>query len=460
MKTYFLTFKVLPTEENAEHDLVEYALAHCWIVEESPENAISIASFCVSKYDWIIREIETYPIETIREDFIEKDVGMQCYEKAQEDGIDFVFVAKSKDGKTSGYKEMKPSYRININTFLGTLKKHQNQGRCLHYESDGRCKEIVKAHSIQKQGLLAAIAYEGHVYKIVEDFGALKKNKGKFSCKKVGINKASTFLGFCKRHDNELFEQIDNYPLIPTEGQIFLYAYRSLCREIFVKENILNVFESQLSKGINQEALKDFFSNFREGTAFGLENLRRHKSIYDECLKSGNFQNLKYVLFISKQNPIVAFAGLIYPDFDFMGRNLQDLGNTNAELELITFCSAPVASGWAFLFAWYASNSKICNEYMNSLALICCNGNKIADMLFRLVISNCENHAFSPTWWEGLSELHQMQILERASRMADCLVNTTQSYLMEGLEGIVDWKFDSVISNIQTEIKKSDLAKR
>lgn len=455
--TYFLTFRVLPTEENEQYDMIEAALVHCWVVEDSPEDAISKASFYVAKYDWIIKEIESYPTETIREDFIEKDIGLQYYNKAQEDGIAIVFLAWSRDGKTtSGPKELKPLYNINTSNFLGALKKYKNIGCCLHYDSDGNCKEIVNAHSIQRERSLSAIAYDGHVYRIMADFGTLKKNKGKSLCQKVGINKVSTFLGFCKKHDNELFKKIDNYPLMPTDEQIFLYGYRSLCRELFVKKNSLNIIENQLNNGQNQRAIKELLSNFKQKTAFGLKNLIRHKYRYDESLKKKHYQNIEYVLFTSTQKPFIAFSGLFYPDFDFMGECLQDLGDHSTELELIGFCSAPMITGWGFLFSWHASSSKVCVDFMRSLATMICEDRKLEDMLFRLVISNCENHAISPQWWECLSDIHQRQIIERASKMADVLVNTPQSYLTEGLEGIADWKFDSVISNMKIEPKKTN----
>lgn len=448
-----------PTEENEQYDMIEGALVYCWVVEDNPEDAFSKASFYVSRYDWIIKEIDSYPIETIREDFIEKDLGLQYYDKAQEDGISIVFLAWSRDGKTmSGPKELKPSYSIDINTFLKIWKKYKNLGRCLHYDSDRRCKEIVNAHSIQRERSLSAIQYDGHVYRISADFGTLNKNKGKLSCQKVGVNKASTFLGFCKKHDNDLFEKIDNHPLIPTDEQIFLYGYRSLCRELFVKENALNTIEDQLNNGPNQKALKEFLSNWKQATAFGLENLRRHKYRYDESLKKKHYQNIEYVLFTSTQKTFIAFSGLFYPDFDFMGRNLQDLGDHKTELELITFCSAPMTSGWSFLFSWHVSNSKVCVDFMRSLATMIGEGRKLEDMLFRLVISNCENHAISPQWWEGLSDIHQKDIIERASKMADVLVSTQQSYLTEGLEGIADWKVDSVISNMEREPNKANVA--
>jgi hypothetical protein len=63
--------------------------------------------------------------------------------------------------------------------------------------------------------------------------------------KKIGINKATTFYGFCQHHDNKLFELIDNYPLKPDKQQMALYAYRCLCREYFFKK-IIWLFQRNL----------------------------------------------------------------------------------------------------------------------------------------------------------------------------------------------------------------------
>lgn len=87
MNTYFLTLKVVPTEENEQYAIAKGAMVHCWVLEDSPENAFSKASFYVSKYDWVVEKIESYPTKTTRDYFIGKDLGLQNYEKAQEDGI-------------------------------------------------------------------------------------------------------------------------------------------------------------------------------------------------------------------------------------------------------------------------------------------------------------------------------------------------------------------------------------
>jgi hypothetical protein len=86
---------------------------------------------------------------------------------------------------------------------------------------------------------------------------------------------------------------------------------------------------------------------------------------------------------------------------------------------------------------------------MRSLAtMIYNNPELLSDYLFRLVISNCENFAISPKWWTNLEKEKQNKILERLNLTADNLEITEHSYLMKGLEGISDWKFESVISNI------------
>ena len=259
----------------------------------------------------------------------------------------------ARDGKTTaGPFQLKQSFKFPISEYVDSQKKLSQKGRCLHYENGHRCNEIIKAHSIQRNQSLSAIAQNGHVYTISSNIGSLKKNKGRITYKKYGINKVSTFLGFCKKHDNELFEPIDNDLLIPTDQQVLLYSYRSLCRELFVSENALELVNNQLEKGINQDAIKNMLSGYVTGKSFGLENLKRHKHDYDKSLVNKSYSDIKYVIFQSSQKPIIAFSGLFYPDFDFLGRELQNLGDQTQDLQLLTFCSAPIENGWVFLFAW------------------------------------------------------------------------------------------------------------
>ena len=72
---------------------------------------------------------------------------------------------------------------------------------------------------------------------------------------KVGRNQASTFPGFCSRHDTEIFKPLDTKPLsLDDAEQLFLIAYRSLTRELHtVMEAAMRLqttLERQIAEGL------------------------------------------------------------------------------------------------------------------------------------------------------------------------------------------------------------------
>ncbi|GAB6146208.1 hypothetical protein JCM12294_36480 [Desulfocicer niacini] len=449
--TFFLKFKVLPTPENLHVGDVEGAYAACWIKEKNPQTAFWKCCFFISKFDWTIVETEIYPTEVCEDDFAQKDIGLEQFRKAQLDGISIFYTAWARDGKsTIGPITQSASHRFNTNKYLNGQKKLKNSKRCLHFDAGSDCNGVINAHSIQKNGCLSSIQVNGKVYAISKDLSDLKSHGGRAILKKQGITKqVSTFFGFCGFHDNALFELIDNNPLIPTDEQVVLYAYRSICRELFVKENSYNLMQSQIEKQTLNHALVKLFEGMTVGTKFGLDNLRIEKQKYDLMLKNENYHQIRYALFISSENPCLVFSGLFYPDFDFMGRSLQDLSNTTNELNLLTFCSAKMEYGWGFLFAWHETSSLACNEFIKSLATRVYENTAIEDFLFRLVVSNCENFAASPTWWESLSNTERDAVEEQISNMADIFSLTQSNYLSEGISGVCPWKFESVITNME-----------
>jgi hypothetical protein len=448
MGIYYLSYKVAPTKKNFQYNIIAGSEAYCFFKARSADVAFRKSKFEILKGDWEIIELSREPIEVAREDFLEKDIGLKHFDNAVKMGHSIIYMSWAKDGKTQmGPIPCKSFYSPKISDYLKEIRKNRNKGRCLHYESGNRCNEIVKAHSIQKGGLLSKIATNGHVYVIDTDFGSLKRNSGNPSYKKIGINNASTFLGFCKEHDNKLFKLIDNEPLLPTPEQIFLYAYRSLCREIFVKENALNVLKEQLKNKDVPDVIYNLFSDMQKGTRNGFNELKRHKNHFDDVAANIDFSKIKYTLFKSKKELTHTFSGLFYPDFDFIGRELQDISNLNSSLELITFCSAPTTDGWGFLFTWHETSSKICTEFMRSLATAIHEGKNLGDLLFRLAVGSCENHCMSPNFWENLAKEKQQQILDFLENGLCMFSEKQPTQLMEGLENICLWDFYSVIDD-------------
>lgn len=462
MKLFFLAFECTTATNHSYHNDIGGASAHCIALAIDPNSAFIEARFYIEKDNWQIETLECGPIEITEDQCQDDSDNLDLFKKACEQGIATRYMAWAKDESiyATWQKESIPSESIrlpldfssksNIYSFIKTQKELNNKGRCLHYEKGQQCNQIAKAHSIQKSQSLAAIAVDRHVYTVSKNFSDFNGNSNRLIYNKKGIEYGFRFQGFCQHHDNELFEPIDNSKLIPTDQQVYLYAYRSLCRAVFVKENALDLANMQIESSVENITIKTYLNSHKLGTSFALDNLKRHKFEYDNSLMENRHSDIEYFLFISAQKPFLAFSGIEYPDFDFMGRQLQDLGDHSSKLDLITFCSAPMKNDeWGLLFAWHKSSSKTCTDFVRSLATMIHDGHNLGDLLFRFVILNCENIAISPTWWETLPEEHRKQISTKIFEMVDDFSPIKPNYLLHGLEGISKWNFDEVISNIE-----------
>ena len=331
-----------------------------------------------------------------------------------------------------------------VDDYQREFKRHSQRGRCLHYSDGKRCNEIISAHSIQKKRQLSLIAEKGHVYRLSADLSMLRSNNGVPGLKKVGVNRASTFAGFCKHHDNALFEPIDNFPLGPEKQQNALYSYRCLCREYFVKDNVVAVFDGLKDHTeLNSQRHRDLAA-YQLGNSIGLAGLKHHKSIFEATLMARDYEQFEFTYFTSSSPCSVQLSGLLYPDYDFEGKQLQDLGNDETPLDLITFFTAPTNDGWAFGFGWHASSNRTCIPFIQSLAQRAATGEKVEDALLRFSLSCCENHALRISWWEGLDESARSAAIERMHLMAHPQIPVPRHYLATGCEGIADWQYGYV----------------
>jgi hypothetical protein len=101
--------------------------------------------------------------------------------------------------------------------------------RCLE-PSESCSLTPISAHSIQNANILDRLCFEGHVI-----MPKLKAQGGRMavSFEPVGRNHATTFTGLCSKHDQAIFDPIDNGPIDAGSGEhLFLLAYRSVLREL------------------------------------------------------------------------------------------------------------------------------------------------------------------------------------------------------------------------------------
>lgn len=346
-------------------------------------------------------------------------------------------------------KVLKAMGKVFLGKYLEAIKRQSLKGRCLHFDTGERCKEIISAHSIQRMGQLQHIAEDGHVYRMNGDISTLRKTNGTPVPKRIGIGKASTFLGFCKAHDNALFEPIDNFRLRPTAEQAALYAHRSLCREFFVKENAMQVMKEIIASSDLEESILQIMNAMLGGTSLGVKGLQYHKKCYDDALRKKSFDEFRFISFFSDSRCSLQLSGLLYPEFDFLGRELNDLSDWSSAPGLITAFTAPTDTGWSFTFAWHGSSDSICVPFIQSLIECVAQGDKLEDLLLRFSISTCENHAIRISWWDGLPESGKQAVLGKFRLMLDPGEPVSVDYLREGCEGLADWIFGPVVTNLE-----------
>lgn len=162
--------------------------------------------------------------------------------------------------------------------------------------------------------------------------------------------------------------------------------------------------------------------------------------------------DVEYTMFTINQKPSLAFSGGFYPEFDFLGRHLQNLGDPSRQLDLITVCSAHTENGWAFLFSWHKTSSLTCLEFIRSLASRVHEGERAEAALFRMVIKGFENIAVAPSWWEALKESDREQVCRAISSGVNLFQPTAPDYLLADLESIADWEIDGVCERISRAV--------
>ncbi len=136
------------------------------------------------------------------------------------------------------------------------LKIWKKSKKCIY----PNCKNdsIKLSHTIPKSKILNTICENKHVYQPY--FNAMA---GKAEMKKVGINLASTFPGFCPKHENS-FKALEDNIGIEHFNSFGLQIFRTICREIARKKaeiESLEMMKGQINNFRNNELKNNFLNN-------------------------------------------------------------------------------------------------------------------------------------------------------------------------------------------------------
>jgi len=226
---------------------------------------------------------------------------------------------------------------------------------------------------------------------------------------KVGVRKASTFRGFCDKHDHGTFLPIEERPFTGSQEQCFLAAYRAICHEFYQKRAGVDAGRLALNE------IDDEVSDRRaaaavhlSGAIAGQRDISKLKRLVDQELVNGYYSDWRTRLFWFKGDLSVASAGCFNPDFDLAGERLQDLTDLDRTVEGL-ICS-PLVSGSDSCIACFSHR---CDDaapahFLDSLEAR--GSEKIGDTIVQIYFGYLENTYFSQNWWRSLRPLQQEHI--------------------------------------------------
>jgi hypothetical protein len=306
------------------------------------------------------------------------------------------------------------------------LKRHFGAERCVVPEvmKPACTGDIVRAHTVSKSGSLKRIARSGHVYAIVPSVMSLVKGSGILAPTLRGVNRASTFSGFCSYHDKNVFSPVEDVPFEFTDEQCFLLAYRAQAREAFLKQAQLQ------SLGLTQDAARGrpldqqrgfqkLVSKMSKGTVAGADDTARHKLTYDAVLQSGDYSVVRSYIVELDRIPTVMCSGGLFPYECFDGSIAQDLMDTSVPAQAIYYNSFAAGDLGGVVFTWLPDSDAACGHFVSTLEAI--SDDELTDALIRFFFEYCENVHLGPEWWEGLDPATRKALVRRLNTAANPL---------------------------------------
>lgn len=254
----------------------------------------------------------------------------------------------------------------------------------------------INAHSIQNSRIFDLLEKDGHLvcFKIVpnSEIGPYLDFD-----EKVGRNQASTFQGLCNKHDNEIFQEIENQALDLKNNskQLFLLAYRAVLKEMHAVNLTALRTQSTYKKQVELGLLpKNEPSNFGLWATDWVSNaylMYLYKYKYDEAYLNKSYKDVHHDLIVLEdQSPTIAVSSLFSLDhikvMDDIARVALSIFPKNNSETIV-------------LFSYLKYEAPKAREELKEIFFA---GPLLKrKLLSKLVLRNCENFFIAPDYFES-----------------------------------------------------------
>jgi hypothetical protein len=208
---------------------------------------------------------------------------------------------------------------------------------------------------------------------------------------------------------------LETVPFSGNAQQVFLLAYRAVCKEVYAKLGHADVmaFGKTLDRGFPIEcqiAIQHQFGVGAYAGSIGLRDLTEHKKRLDVVLQAGDFSDMHALVIEVAETPSFLCSGAIFPEYDFSGHALQNLLDVKQILEMVTFSLIATDTGGAVVFAWLGDQPSVENLCKSLEPIL---DRDLPDAVARFTFEFFENVVMAPDWWESLSREVQERLTLR-----------------------------------------------
>jgi len=285
---------------------------------------------------------------------------------------------------------------------LHDFQKKPVLDRCMFWS--GACNEPpIGSHLLARSWLGHIADNTNHVVQIGFGTDNIGNQPAQIIERRMGISNATTFPGFCEKHDSEMFACLETSPFTADPEQLLALRYRSVCREACAKHQMVGC---HLPRALDEAAPSMFAMSI-------VAEMRRcilllaEKQALEEMMGAGKKSLASYVVRFARIPSVLASA-TIHPLVTFTGRALE------FRQEWITVSVIPTTTGGWAVFSWLKNAPKNSSLLVKSFTKV--PREFQTEALLNLVFEASENHAISPTWWASISDYHRRDLMKRFGR--------------------------------------------
>ena len=301
-------------------------------------------------------------------------------------------------------------------------KELMHSGVCLAQSFDAiHCScggETIGSHSIARQALLKRIAENGEVY-VWEQNPAKMLYRNTIGCDagieltKRGIKKASVFHGFCKNHDELLFNRIDS-PIVSFDKEVLLQMhYRAISYEYFHKKTSIRFLEYVLDNSVYNAEMDQFISNNK----LGLSDLELEKKACESAYgdKNANDSVKAVVYSFDTDIPVICVSSFL-PCYTVDGHPFFE----SMEVEhapSIGLTLGMDVNNHAFWALTYTRFDEYVKKFLDNLDLY---RNKwLLDIAVLFSLHFSQNACCCPSWYDKLQKWQKKCIVRGFNRLSE-----------------------------------------